>query len=186
MPHRRHILTGLAALPLAACAGGAPNNSGAQIDADVSESIQTMYSRLPFTRDLANRARGMLVMPGVIKAGFVVGAAYGEGALRLPGDGYSRTNRYYSFSSGSVGWQAGAQKTSHALFFMTQSALDRFQAAQGFEVGADAEVTLLDTGVKAEVNTTAAQAPVVAVVFGQQGLLAGASLEGAKYTRITP
>ncbi|MEM0923375.1 MAG: YSC84-related protein [Pseudomonadota bacterium] len=185
-PTRRFVTLGLAATALAACQGGAPGNAPGTINARVDTAIDTMYARLPFTRTLANQAEGMLIMPGVVKAGFVVGAAYGEGALRLRNSGYRRTAQFYSFSSGSVGWQAGAQKTSHAIFFLTPDALATFRRRQGWEAGADAEVTLIDTGVKAEANTTNVQNPVVAVVFGQQGLLAGASLEGAKYTPITP
>ncbi|MEM7509016.1 MAG: lipid-binding SYLF domain-containing protein [Pseudomonadota bacterium] len=184
--NRRHIISGLGVLALTGCATGAPNNSGAEIDQNVNFALSDMYERLPFTRELANQAQGVLVMPGVIKAGFIVGASYGEGALRLPASGYNSTADYYSFSSGSVGWQAGAQKTAHAIFFMTPTALADFRRHQGWEAGADAEVTLLDSGLKADVNTTTAQSPVVAVVFSQTGLLAGASLEGAKYTKIRP
>ncbi|MEL6478708.1 MAG: YSC84-related protein [Pseudomonadota bacterium] len=183
---RRFVTLGLAATALSACQGGAPANSPGAIDSRVDAAMADMYARLPFTRTLANQAEGVLVMPGVIKAGFVVGAAYGEGALRLPGTGYRTTADYYSFSSGSVGWQAGAQKTAHAIFFLTPDALATFRRRQGWEAGADAEVTLIDTGIKAEANTTNVQNPVVAVVFSQQGLLAGASLEGAKYTPIQP
>ena len=181
---RRAILA--APVALAACRGGAPANSPADLDREVNVAIDEMYARLPFTRDLAQQARGMVVMPGIIKAGFVVGAAYGEGALRLRNTGFRQTADYYSFSSGSVGWQAGAQKTSHALFFLTTDALTRFRRRPGWEAGADAEVTLIDTGIKAEANTTNLQKPVVAIIFNQQGLLAGASIEGAKYTKIRP
>lgn len=182
---RRLMLSGLAASAASACATSANiRNGGADIDNQVSLAIEDMYRRLPYTRDLAGRAFGMLVMPGVIKGGFIVGGAYGEGALRLPDTGYAASANYYSFSAGSAGFQIGGQKTQHALFFMTEPALTRFQGSQGWEVGGDAEVTLLDGGVKADVNSTLAQQPVIGVIFGQQGLLAGVSLEGAKYSRI--
>lgn len=186
MLNRRLVLTGFSVTALAACTGGAPANSRARIDRNVNAAVADMYNRLPFTRDLANRSRGILIMPGVIKAGLIVGASYGEGALRLANDRFANTADYYSFGAGSVGWQAGAQKIGHALFFLSDESLANFRRRSGFEVGADLEVTVLDTGVKADVNTTEIQQPIVAVVFSQTGLLAGASLEGAKYTKIKP
>lgn len=190
MQTRRQAMVLVGAAGMAGLAGCAPGSSGlnsaASVDESVNFAIRTMNERLPFTQDLQNRAAGMLIMPGIVKGGFIVGAAYGEGALRLPGDGYRQSASYYSFGAGSVGFQAGLQKTAHALFFMTPAALTRFQQSKGWEAGVDAEVTVLDTGVKADVNTTAAQRPVLAVVFDQSGLAAGASLEGAKYTRIKP
>ncbi len=177
---------GAGVLALSGCVEGNRGlGSEAGVDGNVNDAIAMMYARLPYTRELASQARGILVMPGVYKGGFVVGAAYGEGALRVPGDGYSGSAAYYAFAGASVGWQAGVQKTAHALFFMADSALQKFNSSQNWEVGADAEVTLLDTGVKADLNTTVAQKPVLAVVFNQAGLMAGASLEGAKYTRIS-
>lgn len=181
---RRIALAGLTASLVSACANKVTGSTAAQIDANVDEGIADMNARLPFTREIAGRAVGMLMMPGIIKGGLIVGGAYGEGALRLPADGYRGSQGYYNFAAGSLGWQAGVQKTAHAIFFMTDAALDRFRTSDGWEVGADAEVTVLDTGIKAELNTTLAQRPVIAVIYSQQGLMAGASLEGAKYSRV--
>ena len=186
MQTRRQAILGLGAVGLSACGTSGSLNSGASIDESVNQAQQQMYRVLPYTRDIAQRAAGVLIMPGIVKAGVIVGGAYGEGALRTAADGFQRTVQYYSFGSASVGYQLGLQKTKHALFFMTPAALTKFQASQGFEVGADAEVTLIDTGFKADLNTTELQQPILAVVFSQQGLLAGASLEGAKYTRLVP
>jgi lipid-binding SYLF domain-containing protein len=83
-----------------------------------------------------------------------------------------------------VGFQAGVQKSSHALFFMTDAAVENFRRADGWEIGADAEVTFPDAGLNAQTNTTIAEKPVIGIVFGQDGLLLGASLEGAKYSPI--
>ncbi|MFK7942501.1 MAG: YSC84-related protein [Paracoccaceae bacterium] len=183
---RRGVLagSGVGLMVLAGCGGRDSLDSTGGVDANVERAVATMYDRLPFTRDIASRAAGMLVMPGIVKGGFIVGGAYGEGALRVRGDNYRQSAAYYSFGAASVGYQIGLQKTAHTLFFMTDGALDKFRNSQNWEVGADAEVTVLDTGVKADLNTTIAQQPVLAVIYSQQGLMAGASLEGAKYTRI--
>ncbi len=184
MHTRRNILVAMAGTAAFAVGPARAANNSVEIDSQVDEALAEMYEQFPGTRELSNRSKAMLVMPGVVKGGFVVGGAYGEGALRMPADGYARTKDYYSFASASIGFQAGLQRTRHTLFFMTDSALSDFERKQGFEVGVDAEVTVLDAGFNAALNTTSTQRPVLALVFGKTGLLAGASLEGGKYSLI--
>jgi lipid-binding SYLF domain-containing protein len=68
--------------------------------------------------------------------------------------------------------------------FMTQEALDSFQASNGWEVGVDGSVTLIKVGVAGEIDTTTMRDPVIGFVFGEQGLMANLSLEGAKITKL--
>ncbi|MEO1774346.1 MAG: YSC84-related protein [Pseudomonadota bacterium] len=155
------------------------------IDRRVDVALRTLYTEVPGTRELASRAQGILVMPKIVKGGFIVGASYGEGSLRLnTADGLGTTAQYYSLGAASVGFQAGIQEASQALFFLSRDALEQFRRADGWEAGADAEVTLVAAGANLGVDSTVTQQPIVAFVFGQSGLLAGASIEGAKYTRI--
>ena len=121
-------------------------------------------------------------MPLVTKAGFGIGGSYGRGALRVGGS----TVDYYSTTQASFGLQIGAQQYAHALFFMTQEALQGFRSSPGWAVGADVEYVFKDQGENISAETTTTLAPVVAVVFGQAGLIAGATVEGTKYTRIIP
>jgi len=123
-------------------------------------------------------------MPSVVKGGFIVGGSYGEGALRYV-EGYEAPAAgYYSVAAASVGLQAGVQSSSHVLFFMTDEAVENFRRSDGWEVGADAEVTFPDAGLNLGVNSTLLQKPIIGVVFGQDGFLVGASLEGSKYSPI--
>jgi lipid-binding SYLF domain-containing protein len=184
---RRHALGAIAAataataLPMSALAADA-----ATIDARVNLALGKLWSQVSYARDLSTKARGMLVMPEVVKGGFIVGGAYGEGSLLLndPVQGYEKKAGYYSVGIASVGLQIGFQTTSHVLFFMTDDALGKFQKADGWEVGADAEVTFPEKGLNASIDTTTAQKPVIGVVFAADGLLIGASLAGAKYSPI--
>ena len=68
---------------------------------------------------------------------------------------------------------------------MTQDALERFRRSSG---GPPARISNMSstTGENLRAETTTSTAPVVAVIFGQAGALAGVSLEGMKYTRIIP
>lgn len=167
-------------------AGPAAAASAETIDARVNVAMSELYEQVPHARELADRAKAMLIMPKVVKGSFLIGGAYGEGALRMndPATGYERTAEYYSVAAGSVGLQIGFQETAHVLFFLTDSALEKFRRQDGWEIGADAEVTFPEAGLNAAVNSTTAEKPVIGVVFGEDGLAIGASLEGLKYSRI--
>jgi len=69
---------------------------------------------------------------------------------------------------------------------MTDAALAYLDRVGGFEVGADASVAVIDAGVAVDVTSNTVQDPIVAFVFGQRGLMAGATIEGSKITRIRP
>ena len=129
-----------------------------------------------------DKASGVLYMPLMTEAAFGFGGAYGRGALLID----DVTVDYYSAASAGFGFQIGAQQYAHALFFMTPEALADFRASPGFAAGADLRYAVPSGGAAVGAETTTALAPVVALVFGQSGLIAGASLEGTKYTRIIP
>jgi len=182
------ILCATGALLTAGCV--TQNEDREVINARVNLALGKMWARLPQTRKLSSKARAMLVMPDVVKAGLIAGGAYGEGALLLNDEvlGYeSPAAGYYSVAAASLGLQAGIQTSNHVLFFMTDAAVKNFQRADGWEIGADAEVTFPGKGLNAQVNSTLLEKPVIGFgyVFGQDGILVGASLEGAKYSRIT-
>ena len=132
--------------------------------------------------ELIQKASGILVIPLVTEAGFIYGASYGRGALRV----FGATVDYYSTANASFGLQAGAQQYAHALFFMTEDALNNFRRSSGWAAGADIEYAISSNGSAWTPETTTAFAPVIGMVFGQAGLIAGASVEGTKYTRIIP
>ncbi|MEZ2353396.1 YSC84-related protein [Caballeronia sp. RCC_10] len=151
------------------------------IDADVDSTLQRLYTTVSGSRELVAKASGVLVFPSVIQAGFVVGAQYGKGSLRAGG----HTVGYYSTTSGSVGLQAGAQSKAIIFLFMTQDALTKFRSSNGWSAGADASVALVRMGANGTIDTTTASKPVQAFVLTNAGLMADASLEGTKVSRLT-
>lgn len=182
LSRRNFALSALAITTLSACGNGIGGDGAAQIDARVDSTLSFMYNNYPGTRDLANKASGMLVMPVVTEAGLGLGASFGRGALKVG----ETTVDYYSAAAGSAGLQIGAQQYSTVLFFMTQDALIDFRRANGWAAGADIEYALNDTGETLRAETTTSLSPVIAVVFAQAGFRAGATIEGTKYTRIIP
>lgn len=172
------LVLGLAlAAPLPARAASAE-----QIDAKVDLAYAQLLADSPTAQALDQRAVAVLIFPDIVKGGFGIGGQFGQGALRQAG----ATVGYYSIASASFGFQIGAQAYGQAIFFMTPQALDYLERSGGFEIGADANLAVATVGVGADVSSTTLQDPIVAVVFGQKGLMAGVTVEGSKITRITP
>jgi lipid-binding SYLF domain-containing protein len=180
---RRGLMVGAgsAVMLTAACSNGIGSGGGSQIDARVDATQSFLFSRYPGTQELASRAAGVLYMPLITEAGFGIGGGYGRGALRIQG----ATVDYYSAARATIGFQIGAQQYAHALFFMTPAALEEFRRSNGWAAGADVRYATPDQGASIGKETTELS-PVIALVFGQQGLIAGATLGGVKYTRIIP
>ncbi|SDV51442.1 BPSL1445 family SYLF domain-containing lipoprotein [Chitinasiproducens palmae] len=177
------VMVAAAGISLAACTTTPPaaSQSGQlgkrqEINSGVDSTLARLYTAAPGSRELVAKARGVLVFPSVVAAGFVVGGQYGEGALRVGG----ATENYYKTLSASVGLQIGAQSKALIFLFMTQEALDRFRNSKGWAVGADASVAVLKIGANGNVDTNSVRAPVQAFVLTNAGLMANLTLEGTK------
>lgn len=184
LPDRRRVLAALSLAPALALPGVRPAAARTEeaqvIDLEVKLALERLERTVTGARELSERAKGILVIPGITKAGLLIGGLYGEGALLVN----RATVGYYSVAAASFGLQAGVQRFDQALFFMTTQALERFRRSDGWELGAEAQVTTPQQGLTAALDTTTARNPVIAIIFGQEGLMAGVSLEGGKYTRI--
>ena len=153
-----------------------------EINASVNACLDRFYKQVKGGKEMAAKANGVLVMPGVVKAGLVVGGEYGEGALRVGG----KTVSYYNLASGSVGFQIGGEAKDFVILFMTDAALKQFQASKGWEVGLDGNVALINIGGGERVDFTKMKDPIIGFVFDVKGLMADISLKGAKFTKINP
>ena len=152
----------------------------AEIDANVYACLGRFYNQIKGGREMVAMAEGVLVMPGVVKAGLIVGGEYGEGALRVGG----KTASYYSLASGSVGLQIGGEAKDLVILFMKGEALKQFQAGKGWEIGVDGNVALANFGGGERVDFITMNDPIIGFVFDVKGLIADISLRGAKFTKI--
>jgi lipid-binding SYLF domain-containing protein len=151
-----------------------------EINAEVDEALNLFPQYISGGKEFLHAAKGVLVIPNVIKAGLGIGGSYGEGALRMDG----KTVQYYSFTAGSIGLQIGAQKTHLILVFMQGHALESFRASSGWKAGVDGSVAFIDAGAGKSLDTVNIKDPIVAFMFGQRGLMANATIEGAKFTKL--
>ena len=161
-------------------AAGANTNKRREIDASVNGALDKMYASVKGSRELVSKARGVLVFPSVLQAGFVVGGEYGEGALRVGG----ATKGYYNTVTASFGLQIGAQSKAVIFLFMTQDALDKFQRTDGWTAGADASVAVVKIGANGAVDLNTATSPVEVIVMTNAGLMANLNIEGTKVTKL--
>lgn len=187
MNKREFISTGvsLAAFTLlAGCTttGGSAGDPAARreaIDAAVDSALSRLYREARGSQEIVASARGVLVFPSVVSAGFIVGGSHGQGALRKAG----KTTNYFRMTEASVGLLAGAQSQAVFILFMTQDALARFETSRGWTAGVDGSIALLTVGANAQVTTQTAQQPIVGFVLTNGGLMANVSLNG---NRVTP
>jgi lipid-binding SYLF domain-containing protein len=166
----------------AMAAGKTSMPSKASIDKNVNACLNRFYKQVPGAREAVEKAKAVLVMPGVFKIGFVVGGQYGVGALRSGG----KTVGYYNLVSGSVGMQIGGQTMDIIILFNNEAAVEKFKNTQGWEAGADANVVAADVGTARSVDWTKIHDDIVSFIFGAKGLMADASVKGGKFTRIEP
>lgn len=154
--------------------------SAKEIDASVDTALERFQSEVSGAKDLLKKAKGILVLPKVIKAGIGIGGEYGEGALRIDG----KTADYYNTVGGSVGFQLGGQVKSIYLLFMEDQALKDFRASEGWKAGVDGSVALIALGASGAVDTTQTNQPIMGFVLGQKGLMYNLTLEGSKFNKI--
>ena len=180
-PWTRRGFLAAAGCGLAACTSQPPTESPRQIiDRQVDTALAELYNTVPGASDLGARAQGILVIPRIRQLGFFASGAYGEGALLI---GPAKVD-YYSLSAAGIGFTFGAQEFNQALFFLSADALQDFRVADGWQLGVDAAVAAPRGGAAAGLDSVQINRPIQEVVFGQRGLIADASLTGAKYSRI--
>jgi lipid-binding SYLF domain-containing protein len=154
--------------------------SAAEINRDVKSALEKLYAKSPAARTLGEKAKGILVFPGIVKGGFIIGGQYGEGALLKEG----KTVGYYNTIQGSYGLQAGLQKYGYALFLMSDSAMKWLDKSDGWELGVGPTIVVVDIGAAGSASTTTLQSEIYAFFFDQKGLMAGLGLQGTKISRI--
>jgi lipid-binding SYLF domain-containing protein len=171
---------------VAGCSTTGPSPRGgtaerrATMETATDEALANLRRQVSGSGQLLNSAKGVLVFPNVLEAGFVFGASRGEGVLRVGGKTISR----HRTTSGSWGLQAGAQSTAVFVLFMTDQSLRQFQSSSGWSVGVDANVTVVSVGANAQISTDTAQQPIIGFVLSNSGLMAGLTMNGTRVTRI--
>ncbi|HEV8416961.1 MAG TPA: lipid-binding SYLF domain-containing protein [Bryobacteraceae bacterium] len=131
-------------------------------------------------QDLLDKAKCVVVIPGMKKAGFIFGAKYGQGfaaCRRSGGTGWSAPAAM-RVEGGSVGFQIGASETDVVLLVMNDGGMKHLLADK-FTIGGDATAAAGPIGRAASAQTDAALHAEMLSYSRSRGLFAGISLEGA-------
>jgi lipid-binding SYLF domain-containing protein len=171
-----------AALVLAIGINAGHAASAGEISSSARSALSRLYAQNPSAKIVGQKAKGILVFPNILKAGFMVGGQGGDGAMFKGG----KVVGYYRTAAASFGLQAGAQKFGYALFFMTNSALEYLDKSGGWELGTGPTLVVVDEGVAKSISSTTLTQDVYAYIFSQKGLMAGLGIQGSKITRIHP
>ncbi|KAA0997481.1 twin-arginine translocation pathway signal protein [Paraburkholderia panacisoli] len=154
-----------------------------ELEQKARDAYKALIATTPKADELRNKATAVLVFPGVVKAGLLIGGQEGDGVLFDPN---GKVLGYYNLTAVSYGLQAGAQSFSQAMFLMTPAALNYLNSSSdGWSVGVGPSVVVMDEGTARTMTTTTLQSDVYAFIFGQSGLMAGMGVQGQKITQLS-
>ena len=168
----------LAALLLAACiqtAHAEEITPQALVDAAVS-SVDTFSvdPDMVWLRENMSKAKGVFIVPQLVKGGFIFGGSGGSGVLLSKGeDNVWSHPAFYTVGSGTVGLQAGIEVAEIILMIMTDRGVDRLLTSS-FKLGGDIGIAAgpIGAGAKAQV--------VDILAFSRaKGIYGGINVEGA-------
>jgi SH3 domain-containing YSC84-like protein 1 len=130
-------------------------------------------------QDLLSKSECLVVVPGVKKAAFIVGAKYGKGFMlcRKAGGGWSAPAAI-RVEGGSVGFQIGGSDTDVVLLVMNKGGVKKLLQSK-FTIGADANAAIGPVGRDSSAETDAQLHAEILTYSRSRGLFAGVSLQGA-------
>lgn len=181
---RTAVALGIAASLVSCQSGGSrssiANSEGTFPSIGARAALRSLTSSNPGAAALAEKAKGVLVFPEVVKGGFIVGGFHGEGRMIQNG----QITGAYETGGLSYGIQAGLQEFAYALFFMSDEDMRYLDSSSGWELGTAPNITIIDSGTAGSLSTTTARKGVYCFFFDQKGLMAGIGLQGSKITRV--
>ncbi len=149
---------------------------------EVIDVLQTI-NRIPensIPPVLLRNAKGVAIIPSVVKVGLVIGGRYGKGVVSVrQADGKWSNPLFLSVSGGSIGWQIGAQSTDVILVFKNRKSIEGFLSGK-FTLGADASIAAGPVGRKVSAAIDIKMGSEIYSYSRSRGLFAGITLDGAR------
>ncbi|WP_341704465.1 lipid-binding SYLF domain-containing protein [Ferrovibrio sp.] len=185
MQTRRTLLASVAAgsamLLLAPGIARAANDQGLIDQARVTVGDFTADSQFTDMRRRLARAKGVLIIPQLLKASFIIGGEGGSGVLLARGQAGWSEPAIYTLGAGSIGLQIGGEASEVMLLLMSDKAVDAILRNE-FKLGADATVAAGPVGAGIEAATTSNLGADILSYSRSKGLAAGVAIEGAVIT----
>lgn len=160
-------------------------SDGSEETKRITESIAVLND-LTATPDAAiptyvlERAEAIVVVPTLVKGGFVVGAEHGRGVMSVRDRATDQWSppAFVTMTGGSIGWQIGLQSVDLVLVVMNREGVDDLLKSE-FTLGGNASVAAGPVGRSAEASTDARMGAKILAYSRAKGLFAGATLEGS-------
>jgi len=131
-------------------------------------------------RGLVEKAAGVVVIPGLIKAGLGIGGKHGSGVLSIKdANGNWSEPVFVKMTGGSIGWQIGVSSTDLVLLFMREKNIRSVLDGE-FTVGADATVAAGPVGRSGSADTSAKLDAEIYSYSRSRGAFAGVSIDGSR------
>jgi lipid-binding SYLF domain-containing protein len=128
--------------------------------------------------ELLARARGIAIVPGVFRGGFILGARRGSGVLSIRmADGSWSNPTFITLTGGSIGWQIGAESTDVVLIFANENAIKNISTGK-FTLGGEA--TAVAGPLRKQASSTVTFRAEIYGYVRSRGLYAGAAFQGAR------
>lgn len=179
---RRLLMAVLLAAALVPAASAQAVTDQTRLVAKAVTTVERLRREPNMSKDLErllSRARAVLVIPDLVKGGFLIGAEYGTGVLLgRDSSGSWSGPAFYSVASGSVGLQVGLQDAEVVYVIMSEGGL-RAIMDNRFKASADVGVAVATIGAGAEAATTTNAGADIYAFSKAVGAYGGASLEGA-------
>ena len=176
-------MAALAAVSLALMTPGAAKASDQQNLVDQARiTLDHLRTDKEFgtAKELMRKARAVLIVPTLVKAGFFLGGEGGDGVLvARSGHGTWTDPAFYTLASASFGFQIGIQSAEVIMIIESDRALKALEADQ-FKFGAQAGIAVVTLGSSAQAaSSTALDSADIIVWSSASGAYAGVTLEGS-------
>lgn len=128
---------------------------------------------------ILDRAEAIVVIPSLVKGGFVIGAEHGKGVMSVRNRAAKSWSApaFVSMTGGSVGWQIGAQAVDLVLLVMNAEGIHKLVSTE-IKLGANASVAAGPVGRTAQAATDGKLTAEILAYSRAKGLFAGATIEG--------
>jgi len=178
------VILGLACFnagPIAAAEKSKEAERASQAGTVLGEMMGIPEGSIP--EELLSRAKGMAIIPHVIKGAMGIGGRYGKGLMsqRDPATGKWLPPSFIEIGGGSAGFQIGVEATDVVLVFTDDKGIKSLLSGK-VTLGADASVAAGPVGRKASASTDIKLNSAIYSYSRSKGLFAGVSLDGAAIT----
>ena len=149
---------------------------------DAATSVLSEFMRIPnegIPRSMLTKAQGIVVVPAMLKVGFVAGVRHGKGIAVIRDErGAWKPPTFVTMSGGSVGWQVGVQSTDVILVFNTRKSVNGLLSGK-FTIGADATAAAGPLGRQVAAATDSRLQAEILSYSRARGLFVGAAVDGS-------